>query len=143
MDVEDSAVEAYLDFLGDTNAGKFNVSGRAYPDVAAQGQRVEIVDGGRTGLVAGTCEFIFSRLLFKYDEFMLTECFVSYFLWLGYWYGKKIACASPIFASVVALINDDLLAAGKPVLGFLNPWIYAHPEAFNDITTGAVFPASF
>lgn len=58
MYTEDSAVEGYLDFLGNTNAGKFNVSGRAYPDVAAQGERVEIVDAGRTGLVAGTCESI-------------------------------------------------------------------------------------
>ncbi|KAJ7500360.1 subtilisin-like protein, partial [Mycena galericulata] len=29
------------------------------------------------------------------------------------------------------------LNAGKPVLGFLNPWLYANPQAFNDITTGS------
>ncbi|KAF7336332.1 Family S53 protease-like protein [Mycena venus] len=44
--------------------------------------------------------------------------------------------ASPIFASVIALINDRLLAAGKPVLGFLNPWVYANQNAFTDITQG-------
>lgn len=47
------------------------------------------------------------------------------------------SCASPIFASVIALVNDALLAAGKAPLGFLNPWLYANPQAFNDITTGA------
>ncbi|KAK7038384.1 family S53 protease-like protein [Favolaschia claudopus] len=44
--------------------------------------------------------------------------------------------SSPIFSSIIALINDRLVAAGKPVLGFLNPWIYANPEAFTDITQG-------
>ncbi|KAJ7769523.1 peptidase S8/S53 domain-containing protein, partial [Mycena metata] len=43
--------------------------------------------------------------------------------------------SSPIFASIIALINDRLLAAGKPVLGFLNPWIY-NSEAFRDINEG-------
>lgn len=31
------------------------------------------------------------------------------------------SCSSPIFSSIVSLINDRLIAAGKPVLGFLNP----------------------
>jgi tripeptidyl-peptidase-1 len=46
------------------------------------------------------------------------------------------SCASPIFASVIALINDRLVAAGKSPLGFLNPFLYAHPTALFDITTG-------
>ncbi|KAJ6505308.1 family S53 protease-like protein [Mycena sanguinolenta] len=44
--------------------------------------------------------------------------------------------SSPIFASIIALINDRLLSAGKPVVGFMNPWLYAHSEAFTDITEG-------
>lgn len=47
------------------------------------------------------------------------------------------SCASPIFASQVALVNDRLIAAGKPVLGFLNPFLYANPSIFTDITTGS------
>lgn len=47
------------------------------------------------------------------------------------------SASSPIFASVVALLNDELLGKGKAPMGFMNPWIYAHPEAFNDITDGA------
>lgn len=48
------------------------------------------------------------------------------------------SCSSPIFASVIALLNDELIAAGRPPLGFLNPWLYSNATtAFNDITTGS------
>ncbi|KAK0496438.1 family S53 protease [Armillaria luteobubalina] len=96
-----TAVSTYLTALGNTNAGRFNTAGRAFPDIAAQGNDVEIVVGGRAGLVGGT------------------------------------SCSSPIFASVISLINDRLVAAGRPVLGFLNPFLYANPSAFFDITTGS------
>ncbi|KAF7972529.1 hypothetical protein HWV62_17826 [Athelia sp. TMB] len=46
------------------------------------------------------------------------------------------SCASPIFASTIALLNDQLIAAGKSSLGFLNPWLYSHPNALHDITSG-------
>ncbi|KAJ7611774.1 family S53 protease [Roridomyces roridus] len=46
------------------------------------------------------------------------------------------SCSSPIFASVIGLLNSELLNAGKPVLGYLNPWLYANPQAFNDIKSG-------
>ncbi|KAF9063695.1 family S53 protease [Rhodocollybia butyracea] len=57
------------------------------------------------------------------------------------WEGELIqqygtSCSTPIFASIIALINDRLLAAGNPVLGFLNPFLYANPSAFFDITSG-------
>jgi tripeptidyl-peptidase-1 len=37
----------------------------------------------------------------------------------------------------VGLINDKLIAAGNPPLGFLNPWLYANADALNDVTTGS------
>ncbi|KZT38181.1 family S53 protease-like protein [Sistotremastrum suecicum HHB10207 ss-3] len=47
------------------------------------------------------------------------------------------SCASPIFASIISLINDRLIAAGKPVLGFLNPFLYSNgASALNDVTSG-------
>ncbi|PCH41060.1 family S53 protease-like protein [Wolfiporia cocos MD-104 SS10] len=47
------------------------------------------------------------------------------------------SCASPTFASVVALLNDARAAAGTSPLGFLNPWLYANASAaLNDITSG-------
>lgn len=47
------------------------------------------------------------------------------------------SCSSPIFASVIALLNDRLISANKSPLGFLNPFIYSTgASALNDITTG-------
>ncbi len=100
---QSSAVSSYLSSIGSTNSGKFNTSGRAYPDVSAMGTNVEIVVDGQSETVDGT------------------------------------SCASPIFASVVALLNDQLIAAGKSPLGFLNPFLYANPSAFNDITSGELY----
>ena len=34
------------------------------------------------------------------------------------------SASSPTFAAIVSLLNDARLAKGKPVLGFLNPWLY-------------------
>jgi tripeptidyl-peptidase I len=48
------------------------------------------------------------------------------------------SASAPTIASVIALVNDMLLAAGKPVLGFLNPWLYSGGSAsFTDITSGS------
>jgi len=47
------------------------------------------------------------------------------------------SCSTPVFAGVVALLNDARLRAGKPPMGFLNPWLYGDGYAgLNDITTG-------
>ncbi|KAI0700484.1 family S53 protease [Cytidiella melzeri] len=97
---QSAVVESYLTSLGSTNKGKFNTSGRAFPDVSAIGVNLEIIVDGELEGVDGT------------------------------------SCASPIFASVISLINDRLIAAGKSSLGFLNPFLYANPSAFRDITSG-------
>ncbi|KAF2813830.1 subtilisin-like protein [Mytilinidion resinicola] len=47
------------------------------------------------------------------------------------------SAAAPVTASIIALLNDARLRAGKPALGFLNPFIYAYGyKAFTDITLG-------
>ncbi|KAA1473472.1 subtilisin-like protein [Dentipellis sp. KUC8613] len=46
------------------------------------------------------------------------------------------SAATPVLASVAALLNDELVAAGKSPIGFMNPFIYANKDAFNDITSG-------
>ncbi|KAJ7466441.1 subtilisin-like protein [Mycena latifolia] len=47
------------------------------------------------------------------------------------------SAASPIFASFIALVNDRLISAGKPVLGFLNPLLYSTGKGgLDDVTTG-------
>ncbi|KAK7053675.1 family S53 protease-like protein [Favolaschia claudopus] len=94
------AVDSFLQSLPADFPGRFNRSGRGYPDVSAQGGNLNFVYLGGTYNSGGT------------------------------------SFSSPIFASILALVNDRLLAAGKPVLGFLNPCIYANADAFTDITEG-------
>ncbi|KAJ3317653.1 hypothetical protein HDV06_001343, partial [Boothiomyces sp. JEL0866] len=98
---QDSAVDSYLNFLGNTYQGYYNASGRAFPDVSAQGQSYQIVTGGQVQSVDGT------------------------------------SCSSPAFASIISLINDNLLNKGKSALGFLNPWLYSKGyQGLNDVTSG-------
>ncbi|KIK66637.1 hypothetical protein GYMLUDRAFT_1023250 [Collybiopsis luxurians FD-317 M1] len=96
-----TAVSGYLSALGSTYSGRFNSTGRAFPDVAAQGLNVGFVNAGQEMLFSGS------------------------------------SASTPIFASVIALINDRLVAAGKSPLGFFNPFLYANPSAFFDINTGS------
>ncbi|THZ05120.1 subtilisin-like protein [Aureobasidium pullulans] len=101
-DYQVDAVNGYLEKIGDMHTGLYNRSGRAYPDVAAQGVRIAIVTELRQIAGAGT------------------------------------SASAPIFAAVIALVNDARLAAGKPVLGFLNPWIYGGAfAAFTDVKDGS------
>ncbi|KAH9928380.1 tripeptidyl peptidase A [Fomitopsis serialis] len=51
---QDVAVPPYLKNLGDTYKGLYNTSGRAYPDVAAQGQWFWIFSGGENFRIGGT-----------------------------------------------------------------------------------------
>lgn len=46
------------------------------------------------------------------------------------------SASTPMFGAIVTLLNEERIAAGKGPIGFLNPTMYAHPEAFNDITEG-------
>ncbi|KAM5543738.1 hypothetical protein V8D89_002355 [Ganoderma adspersum] len=47
------------------------------------------------------------------------------------------SASTPVFASIVALINDRLSVQGRPPMGFLNPWLYSTGKgAFTDITAG-------
>jgi len=83
-------------------AGLYNPSGRAIPDIAAEGEHFAIVWNGTVITVDGT------------------------------------SCATPLAASIFALVNDALAAVGRPPLGFVNPWLYSVGyKAFNDILSGS------
>ncbi|RYC53786.1 hypothetical protein CHU98_g12422, partial [Xylaria longipes] len=93
--------------------GHYNKIGRAYPDVAANGDRFVISSGGELLSIGGT------------------------------------SASCPLWGSVITLINEERLTAGKKPVGFIHPVLYAHPEVFNDITVGdnrgcgtAGFPAT-
>ncbi|KAH8433741.1 S53 family peptidase [Aspergillus melleus] len=95
------AVDSYLGTIGDKFKGLYNKQGRAFPDVAFQGQNFAIYDKGALGTVSGT------------------------------------SCSSPAFGAVIGLLNDARLRHDKPVLGFLNPWLYSKAkDSLNDIVHG-------
>ncbi|KAJ7129263.1 peptidase S8/S53 domain-containing protein [Mycena epipterygia] len=60
-----------------------------------------------------------------------------------FWQGAPISiggtsAATPVFAGLIALLNDARLAGGRPPLGFLNPLLYKRgAHAFNDIEIGS------
>lgn len=51
---QSAAVTTFLNSLGSKFAGLFNATGRAYPDVAAQGSGFQVVIGGTVNSVGGT-----------------------------------------------------------------------------------------
>lgn len=51
------------------------------------------------------------------------------------------SASTPLWAGIVALLNDYQASKGRPSLGFLNPWLYslgsmANGKGLKDITTG-------
>ncbi len=49
------------------------------------------------------------------------------------------SCSAPIIAGIVSLWNGMRLQAGKPSLGFINPFLYksaSYASAYYDVTSG-------
>ncbi|RGP66721.1 subtilisin [Fusarium sporotrichioides] len=46
------------------------------------------------------------------------------------------SASTPVFASIITLINSERMHAGKGSVGFINPALYGNPEVLNDIDTG-------
>jgi tripeptidyl-peptidase-1 len=117
---QDKAVKPYLKKLGNlrkphphiyhqahilteffTDKGLYNPSGRAYPDISAQGLYFQFFWNATDGVISGT------------------------------------SASAPLMASILALVNDALIASGKPALGFLNPWLYKKGyKGFTDVLSG-------
>ncbi|KAH9059104.1 subtilisin-like protein [Lactarius vividus] len=51
---------------------------------------------------------------------------------------RGTSCSTPVVAGLISLLNDYQLSKNRPVLGFLNPWLYGTAShGFNDITSGS------
>ena len=46
------------------------------------------------------------------------------------------SASTPVVGAILTLINEARFAVGKGPIGFINPTLYANPEALNDITSG-------
>ncbi|KAI9696511.1 MAG: hypothetical protein M1820_008139 [Bogoriella megaspora] len=51
-----------------------------------------------------------------------------------HFFGSSLS--SPLFASVLTLINEQRYVANKGPVGFVNPVLYANPQVLNDVTNG-------
>ena len=47
------------------------------------------------------------------------------------------SASTPVFASIITLINSERMHAGKGSVGFINPVLYGNSDVLNDIVTGA------
>ncbi|KAL8914576.1 MAG: hypothetical protein Q9172_007052 [Xanthocarpia lactea] len=45
--------------------------------------------------------------------------------------------STPVFASIISMINNERMSIGKSSVGFINPVLYEYPDMLNDIKTGA------
>lgn len=46
------------------------------------------------------------------------------------------SASAPTFAGFVSLLNEARVKDGKPVMGYLNPFLYQNVDAFRDVTVG-------
>lgn len=47
------------------------------------------------------------------------------------------SASAPVFASIISLINNERLHAGKRRVGFVNPALYANADVLRDVVSGA------
>ena len=46
------------------------------------------------------------------------------------------SASAPTFAALISLLNEARLQANMPAMGFLNPFVYTHADAFHDVVKG-------
>jgi tripeptidyl-peptidase-1 len=105
-----SAVASYMTTAKSTlpPSNVWNQTGRGYPDVAALGGQQN-----------------------PYCVAVSTSGVVSSMMGIA---GTSASC--PVVSGVISRLNALRAASGKPPMGFLNPFIYKNPQAFNDVTSG-------
>ncbi|KAH9893535.1 peptidase S8/S53 domain-containing protein [Cubamyces lactineus] len=102
-----TAVSTFLQKLGHTNAGLFNTTGRAYPDVAAQGENFQVVIGGRVEPVGGTSASspTFAGVIALLNDFRLSR-------------GKApLGFLNPLIYSTGAAGFNDITSGSNPGCG--------------------------
>lgn len=104
-----SAVQGYMTAAKSTlpPANVWNQTGRGYPDVAALGG--------------------------QQNPYCVSVSTVGFPTMMGV-AGTSASC--PVVSGVIARLNALRAASNKPPMGFLNPFIYQNPQAFNDVTAG-------
>ena len=102
----------------------YNASGRAFPDVSANGS------------VYPPSSVPSSRLLSSVALTTVTRWNIATYANGIFFLNGGTSASTPIWGGIVTLVNEQRIAAGKGPVGFLNPTLYANPGVFNDITEG-------
>lgn len=63
------------------------------------------------------------------------------------YYGDGTSVSTPVISGMLSLLNNKLLASGKPQLGFVNPLLYSlfekAPDLFYDVVVGETSCGAF
>jgi len=110
-DYQKDAVSQYLQTAGQAGvlpaSSHFNSAGRGYPDVAALGGQQNPYCVAASLLIASSMTGVA---------------------------GTSASC--PVVAGIFARLNAIRAESGMSPMGFLNPFIYKNPDAFNDVSAG-------
>jgi tripeptidyl-peptidase-1 len=118
-DFQKGAMSAYLGKIGSTNQGLYNAVRAAHPRRSRLVLTTVRRQGGRG----------FPDVSATGEQIPIVSGGQTQAV-------QGTSASTPIFASVVALLNDRRLAAGQQPLGWLNPWLYNNTAMLNDITSG-------
>ncbi|KAH9058271.1 subtilisin-like protein [Lactarius vividus] len=119
------AVLSFFEQLGNQYSGLYNASSRGFPDVAAQAIDFVVIVDDEFDFADGTSCSVPVRL-------SLSHLSASSF------FESQLAANLQVVAGIISLLNDYQLSKNRPVLGFLNPWLYGTAkQGFNDITSGS------
>jgi tripeptidyl-peptidase-1 len=93
---QESAVNSYVTSLGSTYQGRYNSSGRGYPDVSAQGENIVMTKGGGEIIVGGTgaAVTIFASFITILNDGLLQKC------------GKTLGFLNPLLYRHPEIFND-------------------------------------
>jgi tripeptidyl-peptidase-1 len=152
---QDWQASAVSQYLGQTDIAMpsedFYASGRAYPDVSAFGQDVQVVAGGKSEPVSGTsCSApIFAGVIALINHELLhrglaplgNKSVVPLSLSLSLSFPASLVCAPPfppVCLSTPSIYkNQNEHETNRNQTGFLNPWLYSNPAMFTDVTSGS------
>ncbi|KAH8897407.1 subtilisin-like protein [Thozetella sp. PMI_491] len=120
-DFQKDAVSAYLAQVSDT------LSFGSYDQIIVDGDFSGINETSQVYNIAGRAypdvSMVGDRFLVAYEQ--------------AWYFGGGTSLSTPFIASMLTLVNEKRIAAGKSTLGFITPTLYAHPEIFNDVTVGS------
>ncbi|PSN60778.1 tripeptidyl-peptidase 1 precursor [Corynespora cassiicola Philippines] len=143
-----TAVGATMNFQPEESAYRAatNVSG-TYRDLYSSGAgfstyfsrpkwQAEVV-GDYVDALDGLYDGLYAKQGRAYPDLAAQGLYFAYF-----WNGTEgvisgTSASTPLTAGIFSLVNDALISAGKPALGYLNPWLYKKGyKGLTDITKG-------